>query len=252
MTRAFLVLICLGIVAHAQTPPLDQIYSFDPKVVHLPVPVQIPEAEMPDQARRQQLAGLCAVALIVDKKGFPQDPHVVRCTDPIFAESSLNAVKQYRFMPATTVQGNKPVLFSLHVEVNYKFGRDPVQILLPPPRVRVEFLIPPDPGSSVPDSAGTYTLSHLFDPPNSLPKLQRFANAGPGEAAYPLEDGAGCTAALTVDETGHPSDVQVAKCDEDSLANPTVRSLLKSRFVPATLNGKPVSVHASLRLACSF
>jgi len=248
--RRLPVLICLFTLGRAQTPPPDQIYSFDPKIVHLPVPVQIPEAEMPDQARRQQLAGLCAVALIIDKRGFPQDPHVVRSTDPMFAENSLNAVKQYRFKPATTLQDDKPVLFSMHVEINYRFGRDPDPILLPPPHIRLGFLLSAQPDSPAPNSDGAYTLSHRFDAPNSLPKLQRFANAGFGRAAFSLEDGAGCDAILTIDETGHPSNVQIVKCDYFSLQEPTVRSLLKSRFLPAILNGNPVMVRAGVRLVC--
>ena len=58
-TRPLLAFFCLSILAHAQSiSSPDQIYS-DPKVVHPPVPIRIAEADMPDQARRQQLDGLC-------------------------------------------------------------------------------------------------------------------------------------------------------------------------------------------------
>ncbi len=169
---------------------------------------------MPDKARRQQLSGLCALDLVVDRKGFPQNPHVVRCTDPIFAGNSLNAVRNYKFNPATTVHDNKPVLFRMQIEISYRFGpnRDPIPLLRP--HIKLDFLLPSQAAPSEPDSAGTYTLSHVFDPPNSLPRLQRFVGVGFGRAAFSLDDGAGCVVALTIDENGLPSDAQITKCDD--------------------------------------
>jgi outer membrane biosynthesis protein TonB len=206
---------------------------------------------MPDRALRQQLDGLCALSIIVDKKGNPQNSRVVRCTDPIFVENSPKAVKNYRFKPATTLLDNQPVLFHLNIEINYRFMRDPVQVLLPRPRIRASFLISSEPAQpESPDSTGIYTLSHAFDPPNLIPRLHRFANAGFGRAAFSLDDGAGCIASLTLDETGQPTDAQITKCDDPSLEKPVLRSLLKSRFSPAILNGKAVPVRASIHLSC--
>jgi hypothetical protein len=205
---------------------------------------------MPDAARLRQLNGLCTLTILVDRKGLPQNPRIVRCTDPMFAENSLNAVKKYRFVPATTVADNKRVLFSMHVEINYTFGSDPKPVSLPQPHIHIGFLVPSQPPSG-PDSNGIYTLSHDFDPPNSFPKIQRFANAGFGRAAFALEDGAGCIASLSIDETGHTTDAQIAKCDDPSLENPVLRSLWKSQYSPAVLNGKAVPVRTSVHLVCT-
>jgi hypothetical protein len=203
---------------------------------------------MPDQARRQQLDGLCALTIVVDKKGLPQEPHIVRCTDPIFAENSLKAVKKYRFVPAKTVAGNKPVLFRMHIEIGYGPNLNPVT--LPRPRVKIGFLVPSQATPSEPVRNGVYTLSRDFDPPNSFPQILRFANGGFGRVAFSLEDGAGCVAAITIDETGHPTDAQITKCDDPSLENPVLRSLWKSNYSPAVLNGKPVPVRASVHFVC--
>jgi hypothetical protein len=249
-TRPFLAFFCLCTLAHAQTPSPDQVYSFDPTVVHSPVPIQAPESEMPDQARRQQLDGLCILNIVVDRNGIPQNPRIVRCTDPIFAENSLKAVKKYRFMPATTVAANKRVLFTMHIEISYRFGADPNPVHLPRPDIKIGFLVKSGPSQSGPDKTGIYALSHDFDAPNSFPKLLRFANAGFGRAAFSLEDGAGCTATLTIDETGRPTDAQIIKCDDPSLENPALRTLWKSQFSPAILNGKPVPVRAAIHLVC--
>src|ERR1700738_5424392 len=193
---------------------------------------------MPDQARRQQLDGLCALAIIRDRRALPQAPRLVRCTDPIFAENSLKVVKKYRFVPAKTVADNKPVLFSMHIEIIYGPNLNPVS--LPRPHTRIGFLIGSQPTPSGPDRNGVYALSHEFDPPNSMPQILRFANEGFGRAAFSLEDGAGCVAALTIDETGHPTDAQITRCDDPSLENPVLRSLRKSQYSPAVLKGKPV------------
>lgn len=247
MTRPLLAVFFLCTLAHPQAASTDQVYTYDPKVVNLPVPTHTPEAEMPDQARRQQLPGLCSLDIVIDRKGLPQNPHIVRCTDPLFADNSLKAVKQYRFQPATRVQDNSPVLFRTHVEISYRFGPNPGSIPIPRPHIRLEFLLPQQADSSEPDSAGIYTLSRAFE---QIPRLQRFANAGFGRAAFSLDDGAGCIVALTLDETGRPTDAQITKCDDHALEQSALRSLLKSQFAPAILNGKPVPVHASVHLAC--
>jgi hypothetical protein len=205
---------------------------------------------MPDEARQRKLKGLCAISVLVDKRGLPQDPHIVRCADPIFAENSLEAVKKYRFVPATTVAQNKTVLFNMHIEMSYAFGPNRLPLSLPGPRIRIGFLVPSQSGLSVSDDARIRTLSHNFDPPNSYPKLERFASAAFARAAFSLEDDASCIAVLNIDETGHLTEAQIAKCDDPSPENPALRSLLKSQFSPAKTNGNPVPVRASIHLVC--
>jgi hypothetical protein len=251
VTRPLLTVFCLCALAQAQgSSSPDQIHSFDPTVVDSPVTILAPESKMPDEARRQQLDGLCSLAIVVDRTGLPQDPRIVRCTDPIFAENSLKAVKKYRFVPAKRVADNKPVLFRMHIEISYRSGADHNPVPLPRPRFKVGFLVESQSAPSRHDSNGIYTLSLGFNPPNSFPKILRFEDAGFGRAAFSLEDGAGCIAALTIDETGHTTDVQITKCDDPSLENPVLRSLWKSEYSPAVLNGKPVSVRASVHIVC--
>jgi len=250
VTRSLIAAFCLCALAHAQVASSpEQIYSFDPMVIDAPVTIQAPEAKIPDEARRQQLGGLCAVAMVVDKKGHPQDSRIVRCTEPIFAESSLEAVKKYRFVPAKRIADDKPVLYSMRIEVSYGTGAGPNPVL-PRPRIKGGFLAQSPPASFGHDSNGVYMLSHDFDPPNSFPRIQQFADAGFGRAAFAFEDGAGCTAVLTIDEAGHPTEAEITKCDDPTLANPALHSLWKSQYSPAVLNGKPVPVRASVRIVC--
>ena len=250
VTRSLLAAFCLCTLARCQVASSpDRVYAFDPTVVHSPVTIFAPDAPIPDEAKQRQLLGLCALTLVVDRRGFPQNPKIVRCTDSIFAENSLNTVSKYRFAPATTVSDNKAVPFRMHIEISYRFGAGDGLIPMPHPRFRIAFLMPSRP-SLGPDNGGIYSLSHAFDPPNSFPKIQRFANGDFGHAAFSLEDGAGCVVALTINEAGHPTDAQVSKCDDPSLENPILRALWKSQFSPAALNGKPVPVRVYVHLVC--
>jgi TonB family protein len=204
--------------AHAQAvSSTDQIYSFDPTFVHSPVSIEAPEPEIPDQARQQKLDGLCAVDIVVDKKGHPENPRIVRCTSPVFAENSLKAAKRYRFVPATTVLDNKPVSFSMHIRISYRLGPDRDPIRLPRPKMKIRFLLPSQHAPASPDGNGVYTLSQDFEKSNSLPKMLRFADAGFSPAAYSLKEGAGCVAAVTINEAGQTTDAEITKCDDFSL-----------------------------------
>lgn len=65
-----------------------------------PVPIYMPEAEFSDQARMAKYQGDVPVEIIVDNKGLPHDPKVLRAIGMGLDEKALDAVKQYRFKPA--------------------------------------------------------------------------------------------------------------------------------------------------------
>ena len=70
------------------------------------------------KARRAKYQGICVVALIVNKKGNPQDVHVVRKLGMGLDEKAVEAVRQYRFKPA--YYKGHPVPVQINVEVNFK------------------------------------------------------------------------------------------------------------------------------------
>jgi periplasmic protein TonB len=82
-----------------------------------PVPLVTPEAEFSDEARRQKYQGLCVVEVIVDARGNPQNPRVVRHLGLGLDEKAVEAVLHYRFKPATK-QG-RPVPVLITVAVNF-------------------------------------------------------------------------------------------------------------------------------------
>ncbi len=75
--------------------------------VSFPVPLVSPEAEFSDEARRAKYQGVCAISIVVDTRGYPQNPRVVRSLGMGLDEKALEAVSRYRFKPA--LKNGKPV-----------------------------------------------------------------------------------------------------------------------------------------------
>jgi len=86
--------------------------------VSAPIPVVTPEAEFSDEARRAKFQGICAISLIVDSQGNPQNLHIVRHLGMGLDEKALEAVLRYKFKPAK--KNGKPVPVRITVEVNFR------------------------------------------------------------------------------------------------------------------------------------
>ena len=77
-----------------------------------------PDPEFSDKARRAKFQGICVVSVIVDAQGNPQRVQVVRHLGMGLDQKAVDAVKQYRFKPAT-LQG-KPVPVEVNIEVTFR------------------------------------------------------------------------------------------------------------------------------------
>jgi periplasmic protein TonB len=77
-----------------------------------------PDPEFSDEARRAKFQGICVVSLIVDPQGNPQRVQVVRHLGMGLDQKAVDAVKLYRFKPAT-LQG-KPVPVEVNIEVTFR------------------------------------------------------------------------------------------------------------------------------------
>jgi hypothetical protein len=110
-------------------------------------------------------------------------------------------------------------------------------------QIGYDFFSPPAMTSLGPDPSGVYPLSKQLEPP----KLVDFVDKGFGNAAL-APQGIGCRAVLTIAENGKSSDVHVSYCDRIDLEKPALDSLLHSKYKPATLQGKPVPVRATIHL----
>lgn len=96
----------------------DSVYTAGIGGVTNPVPIVSPEAEFSDEARRNKYQGVCMISVIVDARGYPRNPRVVRSLGMGLDEKALEAVQKYRFKPA--MKNGKPVAAMISVEVNFR------------------------------------------------------------------------------------------------------------------------------------
>jgi periplasmic protein TonB len=80
--------------------------------------IYAPDPEFSDEARRAKYQGIWVVSLIVDAQGNPQRVQVVRHLGMGLDEKAVEAVRRYKFKPAT-LQG-RPVPVEVNIEVNFR------------------------------------------------------------------------------------------------------------------------------------
>ena len=91
--------------------------------MHIGGPVQAPsliysiEPEFSEEARKAKFSGNVQVYLWVDEHGNPSHVRVVRGVGMGLDEKAVEAVRQYKFKPAT--RDGKPVKVDLYVDVNF-------------------------------------------------------------------------------------------------------------------------------------
>jgi TonB family protein len=105
-----------GVQTPATTPPEKppQLGSdvIPPKVIHHV------EAEFSDEARRKKISGNVRVYLWVEKDGKPSHIAVIQSAGHGLDEQAVEAVRQYKFKPATL--NGEPVVVDLYVEVRFQ------------------------------------------------------------------------------------------------------------------------------------
>lgn len=83
-----------------------------------PVPIYTPEAEFSDLARRHNYQGMVLIRVLVDEDGLPRLVGLMAGAGMGLDEKALEAVRKYKFKPAT-LEGI-PVPFLMTVEVNFR------------------------------------------------------------------------------------------------------------------------------------
>jgi len=83
-----------------------------------PVLIRSADPVYTEAARKAKLSGNVEISLRVDKKGNPSHIRVVRGMGMGLDQKAVEAVRQYKFKPAT--QNGKPVAVDLFVDVNFQ------------------------------------------------------------------------------------------------------------------------------------
>jgi periplasmic protein TonB len=86
--------------------------------VGIPVAIYSPEPTFSDEARKQKVQGIVRLMLVVGRDGRPYDIHVRQSLGMGLDEQAIEAVKNWRFRPATL--NDKPVDARIEVEVNFR------------------------------------------------------------------------------------------------------------------------------------
>lgn len=88
-----------------------------PKLIHKVDPVYS------EEAREQKFSGTVQIYMWVDKDGNPSHVRVVRGAGHGLDEKAVEAVRQYRFKPAT--KDGEPVMVDLYIDVKFQiFDKD--------------------------------------------------------------------------------------------------------------------------------
>jgi TonB family protein len=85
-----------------------------------PVLIRKTEPEYTEEARAAHFQGTVTLSARVNTDGVPEDMRVVRSLGMGLDEKAIDAVKQWRFRPAT--EDGQPVASMSTIEVNFRLG----------------------------------------------------------------------------------------------------------------------------------
>ncbi len=92
--------------------------SLEAENYHPPVLVYSVDPEITEAARQKHISGDVRVTVLVDQNGRPQRIRVVKGIGFGLDEKAVEAVRQYRYKPATAE--GKPVTAPLTIDVNFQ------------------------------------------------------------------------------------------------------------------------------------
>jgi periplasmic protein TonB len=86
--------------------------------VQAPRAIETPDPEYSEEARKAKFQGTVVLWLIVDQTGHPHDIRVSRSVGMGLDQKAIEAVRRWRFEPAT--KDGQPVAVQINVEVNFR------------------------------------------------------------------------------------------------------------------------------------
>jgi len=89
-----------------------------PGCVTAPHATYSPDPKYPKKESKARHRGAVVLELVVDADGLPRDIKVSRPLSPEFDEAAIDAVKKWKFSPAT--RDGKPIATEINVEVNFR------------------------------------------------------------------------------------------------------------------------------------
>lgn len=115
------VLLLLSIVCSAQSA--DAPVPTVTKDMVPPRAIESPEPPYTEKARRDGVAGVVVVRVVIGVDGNPKDVQVIRHLEDSLDESAAETIKKWRFTPAE--KDGHPVAVRVNIEVVFHLGVKP-------------------------------------------------------------------------------------------------------------------------------
>ena len=101
------ILVTMGAVVYAETAAVDT----------KPLPIRTPQPEYPANLRAQNVEGMVVLAVSIDEKGEVTTCEVTKSTDKRFEAAAVEAVRRWKFNPAT--KNNTPVSCKVTLPIRF-------------------------------------------------------------------------------------------------------------------------------------
>jgi TonB family protein len=85
--------------------------------IHAPRVMSAPDPQYSETARKAKTNGTVVVALAINEKGGVEAVKVVRRLEPGLDQNAMDAVRQWKFAPAT--KDDKPMAVQMNVEITF-------------------------------------------------------------------------------------------------------------------------------------
>ena len=100
------------------THDAEIIDAFKDPSVKAPRPLHTPEPKYSRSARKQKIEGVVTLSVVIGTDGKAHDVKVVKSLEPSLDANAIEAVKKWKFAPAT--KDGRPVAVEMRLEVDYK------------------------------------------------------------------------------------------------------------------------------------
>jgi len=121
LTFALLTVFAQPVTMFSQDAPTkaapEQVYDVR-NGVKPPRAIYAPDPEYTDKARKERQQGTVVIKMVVGSDGLPRDIKVSRTLSPEFDKAAIDAVKKWKFTPAT--RDSKPIAVEIDVEMAFR------------------------------------------------------------------------------------------------------------------------------------
>ena len=100
------------------THDAEIIYTLKDPGVKAPRPLHTPEPKYSKSAKKQGIQGVVTLSVVIGTDGKAHDVKVVKSLEPSLDANAIEAVKKWKFAPAT--KDGRPVAVAMRLEIDYK------------------------------------------------------------------------------------------------------------------------------------